>query len=494
MLSSYYMSQSLPSFHIITFGCQMNVNDSAWLARSLRARGFQETARPEDAGVIILNTCSVRDKPEQKVYSQLGRLRSIFDRNPEAFAAVGGCVAQQLGDSLPKRFPYVRLVFGADGAAMAPQAIERLVREPRLSLSLVDFSEEYAERDTLAGESRDGDVSGTAGQAFVSIMQGCDNFCAYCIVPYVRGRQKSRTAESILEECQSWVERGVREVTLLGQNVNSYGQDAAGAGQPTFAELLRQVAAIDGLERLRFTTSHPKDIAPEVVEAFGELETLCPALHLPLQSGSDSILKSMGRKYDRERYMRIVRRLREVRPGMQITTDLMVGFPGETEEDFLQTLGAMEEADFAQSFSFMYSDRPGVRAARMLDKIPEELKAERLARLQTLQHDLTTRTLANMVGSESLLLIEGVSKKQPESRHNAGTAARKEAASASAGPEFDGVTSACVRGRDPYGHVVNMRLPEECDPESIASGSLARARILMAKKHSLLGELVGEPW
>ncbi|TVM18796.1 tRNA (N6-isopentenyl adenosine(37)-C2)-methylthiotransferase MiaB [Oceanidesulfovibrio indonesiensis] len=496
---------SMPRFHIITFGCQMNVNDSAWLARSLRARGFEEAERVQDAGIVVINTCSVRDKPEQKVYSQLGRLRSLFDKNAEAFAVVGGCVAQQLGDSLSKRFPFVRLVFGADGAAMAPQAIERLVHEPALSLSLVDFSEEYTERDTLAEKSSDTDVSGTGGQAFVSIMQGCDNFCAYCIVPYVRGRQKSRSAASVIRECQSWVERGVREITLLGQNVNSYGQDEAGRGEPSFAQLLRRVAAIDGLERLRFTTSHPKDIAPEVVEAFGELEALCPSLHLPLQSGSDRVLAAMGRRYDRARYMDVVRRLREVREGMQITTDLMVGFPGETEEDFMQTLEAMEEAGFAQSFSFMYSDRPGVRAARMLDKIPEEVKSQRLAALQELQHGLTTRTLESLVGSETLLLVEGVSKKQPASRRNAQPTAAcateepgaQDVAQTRAGnavPEFDGVTSACVRGRDPYGNVVNMRLPEGRDPETIASGSLAKARILMAKKHSLLGELVGEPW
>lgn len=497
------MPSLLPRFHIITFGCQMNVNDSAWLARSLRARGFEEAERVQDAGIVVINTCSVRDKPEQKVYSQLGRLKSLFDKNPGAFAVVGGCVAQQLGDSLGKRFPFVRLVFGADGAAMAPQAIERLVNEPALSLSLVDFSEEYTERDTLADESSDKDISGAGGQAFVSIMQGCDNFCAYCIVPYVRGRQKSRSAKSIIQESESWVERGIREITLLGQNVNSYGQDAAGKGEPSFAQLLRQIAAIDGLERLRFTTSHPKDIAPEVIHSFGELEELCPSLHLPLQSGSDRVLAAMGRKYDRGRYMDVARQLRDVREGMQLTTDLMVGFPGETDDDFRQTLEAMEEADFAQSFSFMYSDRPGVRAARMLDKISEEVKSQRLATLQELQHQLSTRSLENMVGSETLLLVEGASKKQPTSGRNAqppgatekpGPRDTSRERSEKAVSEFDGVTSACVRGRDPYGNVVNMRLPEGRDPETIASGSLAKARILMAKKHSLLGELVGEPW
>ncbi len=454
-----------PHFHIITFGCQMNVSDSQWLARALQARGFVHTADPEGVTgglVVIINTCSVRDKPEQKVYSTLGRLQPLFDANPEAFAAVGGCVAQQLGEALMTRHPAVRVVFGADGAAMAPQAIARCMQDTALRMRLTDFTETYAERQLHLEEDTPAPPS-----AFVNIMQGCDNYCAYCIVPYVRGRQKSRPAEAILADCRAWVERGARELTLLGQNVNSYGHDAP--GQPAFATLLRMVAAIPGLQRLRFTTSHPKDIAPEVVEAFGELDVLCPQLHLPLQTGSDRMLAAMGRKYDMARYLDVAARLRRARPDIHITTDLMVGFPGETDADFEETLRAMEQVRFAQSFSFIYSDRPNTRAAAMPMKTPREVAGQRLQRLQALQETLTTDALARLVRRELTVLIEGASKK---------TDART-------GEET-------LRGRDPYGFVVNM--PRPATLPAPPPGSLATVRIDAAKKHSLTGELVGEPW
>jgi tRNA-2-methylthio-N6-dimethylallyladenosine synthase len=448
-------------FHLMTFGCQMNVNDSAWLSRALRGLGLEEVPAfgdPAEADVVIVNTCSVRDKPEQKVYSLLGRLRPIFEKNPRAFAAVGGCVAQQVGEAFWNRFPFVRLVFGSDGVAMAPQAVMRLLDEPGLRLSLLDFSEQYPERDAALHV---GDAAGNwRGQAFVNIMQGCDNFCAYCIVPFTRGRQKSRAAGAVLDECRGLVERGVREITLLGQNVNSYGLDAHGDGT-TFATLLRRVAALPGLARLRFTTSHPKDIAPEVVDAFGELENLCPHLHLPLQSGSDRMLRAMGRKYDTARYLDIVERLRAARPDMALGTDLIVGFPGETADDFAATLEIMERVRFAGSFSFMYSDRPGTRAERMQGKLPLEVKAERLARLQELQQRHTREDLAAMVGREQTVLLEG----ENTSRERA--------------PSW--------RGRDPYNHVVNVVQPAT-NGAAPAPGALVRVRIREAKKHSLMGE------
>ncbi|MES9995457.1 tRNA (N6-isopentenyl adenosine(37)-C2)-methylthiotransferase MiaB [Desulfovibrio aminophilus] len=446
-------------FHIITFGCQMNANDSDWLARALESRGWEQTDE-EAARVFILNTCSVREKPEQKVYSVLGRLERHLRRDPGVFAAVGGCVAQQVGAGFFERFPFVRLVVGTDAVALAPDALERLAAEPETRLALLDFLPNFHEREEP--EPRLG-VVGPA-QAFVNIMQGCDNFCAYCIVPYVRGRQKSRRPEAVLAECRSLVERGARELTLLGQNVNSFGLDSGGVGV-SFAELLRQVAAIPGLERLRFTTSHPKDLAPDVVRAFGELDNLCPSLHLPLQSGSDAVLRRMGRRYDRARYLDLVRRLRSARPDLALTTDLIVGFPGETEEDFAQTLEMMRQVGFESSFSFKYSDRPGVAATRMELKVAEDVASARLEHLQNLQNTLTKDCLENCVGSETVVLIEGPSRKQD------------------GGEPF-------WRGRDPAGRTVNVAHGGEAD----LSGKMIPVRLVEAKKHSLIGEKAGVPW
>ncbi len=456
------------TFHMVTFGCQMNVGDSEWLARALLARGWRR-ADEDEANFFIVNTCSVREKPEQKVYSELGRLWMAGRGRPGITAAVGGCVAQQIGRGFFERFPFVRLVFGSDGVAAAPDALDRLADDPRERLALLDFLTIYPERESAPFETS---FSGESpAQAFVNIMQGCDNFCAYCIVPYTRGRQKSRRPDDVLAECRARVEAGARELTLLGQNVNSYGLDASsrdfGVG---FAELLRRVAAIPGLARLRFTTSHPKDIDPEVIRAFGDLENLCPALHLPMQSGSDAILKRMGRKYDRERYLGIARDLRAARPDIALTTDLIVGFPGETEDDFAATLEMMERVRFESSFSFCYSDRPGVAAARMSPKVPEAESKARLARLQSLQNDITREALKSLEGREVVALLEARSRRQDD------------------GPVF-------WRGRDEAGRVVNVRLDgEEGRAADDAVGLFTRVRVREAKNHSLLGEKVGRPW
>ncbi|MGE4293129.1 MAG: tRNA (N6-isopentenyl adenosine(37)-C2)-methylthiotransferase MiaB [Desulfovibrio sp.] len=453
-------------FHIVTFGCQMNVNDSDWLARALLSRGWHEVAE-EQADLVVLNTCSVREKPEQKVHSALGRLGQSFRERPGAFAAVGGCVAQQLGEELLKRYPFVRLVFGSDGIAGAPNALERVAAEPGLQLALLDFLKAYPERED-AWEGNAGGHEGAPGprQSFVNIMQGCDNFCAYCIVPYTRGRQKSRLPEAVLHECREWVERGAREITLLGQNVNSFGQDAGGVGM-SFAELLHAVAAIPGVDRLRFTTSHPKDIAPEVIRAFGELENLCPHLHLPLQSGSDAVLKRMGRKYDTARYLGIVRELRAVRPDIALGTDLIVGFPGETDEDFEQTLEMMRTVRFESSFSFKYSDRPGVAAVNMMSKVDPQTASERLSRLQELQNEITSEALQCRVGTVSEVLFDGPSKLQSGE-------------------------AAFWRGRDSGGRVVNVPLGSHGGADF--AGMLMPVRIMEAKKHSLIGEKAGDAW
>ncbi len=453
-------------FYIVTFGCQMNVYDSRWLSRALTARGWTE-APEEEADVFIINTCSVRAKPERKVQSMIGRLSRHQKRNPRAFCAVGGCVAQHAGQDFLKRFPFVRLVFGTDQTDRAPEALERLAEDPRLRLALLDFRKGLVERpffapaDTLATD--------TPGQAFVTIMQGCDNFCAYCIVPYVRGRQKSRPAEAVVAECRALIDSGVREVTLLGQNVNSFGLDKWGDGT-SFADLLGRVARLPGLERVRFTTSHPKDLDDGVIRAFAELETLAPHLHLPLQAGSDTMLKAMGRGYDMARYMRLVRALRHARPDMILTTDLIVGFPGETEEDFRATCRAVEAVGFESSFSFIYSDRPGTRATRIRPKVADEVQVERLMGLQALQDGLTDRAYAALVGTEVVVLVEGPSRRQD-------------------------AEAVSWRGHDAHGRVVNF-VPCGVGPgtEDDLTGRMVRVRVREAKKHSLKGEGTGEPW
>ncbi len=442
------------NYYIFTFGCQMNVSDSLWLDRSLQSMGLKPCTREDEADIFLINTCSVREKPEQKIYSLLGRLYEYTRDRPHVFAGVGGCVAQQVGKGFLERFPFVRLVFGTDGLVMVPEAIKRLLKDRHLKTSLLDFQDHYPERNGYLPEK-------APVQAFVNIMQGCNNFCAYCIVPYTRGRQKSRSSAEILRECAGLVSRGCREITLLGQNVNSYGQDKEGREMP-FSELLRRVAGLPGLERLRFTTSHPKDIDKKVIQAFGELPVLCPHLHLPLQSGSDRMLSSMGRRYTRDDYLRIVEKLRSSCPDISLTTDLIVGFPGETNADFEDTMEMVERVGFDSSFSFKYSDRPGVRAASMHPKIEDEIKTERLARLQKLQSDLTRDRLAGRVGRQEPVLVEGRSKKQ--------------------GPS----DTVSWTGRDPGGRLVHVHLPVERD----CTGELLGVTIVRAHKHSLSGEVI----
>ncbi len=447
------------TFHVLTFGCQMNVNDSAWLSRELRRRGLVESP-PETAGVLIVNTCSVREKPERKVYQALARLRHASRHTPGAFCVVAGCVAVQLGEALFRRFPQVRLLTGGDGLPLVPDAVERLMREPDLRLDLTAFTESYAERDPAV-------EAGDVASAFVNIMQGCDNFCAYCIVPYVRGRQKSRRPEAVIEECRAWLAAGAREITLLGQNVNAYGLDG-GRRNPqigSFAELLRRTAALPGLERLRMMTPHPKDFGAEETALFGELPVLCPRLHLPLQAGSDRILARMGRRYDGRRYLELVEALRRSRPDLALSTDLIVGFPGETEADFQDTLRLMREAGFMASFSFCYSDRPGTAASRMPDKLPAEVKADRLQRLQALQDELAGTWLRGRVGVRTTVLLERPASRRPETANGS-----------------DDVR--WWQGRDPWGDTVLV----PTNAADVRPGLSVPVRIVRAGRHSLYAE------
>lgn len=450
------------TYHIMTFGCQMNVHDSQWLGRALTARGFME-APLEEAQVVVVNTCSVREKPEQKVMSALGRIRQVTGGSPDVLVGVAGCVAQQLGEAFFTKESQVRLVAGSDGISGAPAAIERLLEEPGLKLSLLDFTSHYAEREA-GPETAEGPSDPVA---YINIMQGCDNFCAYCIVPFTRGRQKSRSSTAILEECRAVLDKGAREISLLGQNVNAFGQDKSGDGT-SFAQLLRQIAALPGLERLRYVTPHPKDMGPEDIAAFAELPQLCPRLHLPLQAGSDAVLKSMRRRYDSKTFLQLVEALRAARPDIALSTDLIVGFPGETEDDFQATLDMMRACDFMSSFSFIYSDRPGARAALFPDKIPAEVAQDRLMRLQALQDELGARWLAGRLDgqAQSTLLLEGPSPKTSEGQE----------------PSW--------QGRDPYGVPVHVPLPAGIDH----TGRLVQVTVTEAKKHSLMAVRAGEPW
>ena len=440
-------------YHIQTFGCQMNVSDSDWLERSLDSLGFEKTSIEDEADLFIINTCSVREKPEQKVYSLLGRLHAFHEKKTSVFACVGGCVAQQAGKGFFERFPFVRLVFGPDGLAMVPGALQRLEKDQHLKISLLDFEDHYPER----GENWPDKMP---PQAFVNIMQGCDNFCSYCVVPYTRGRQKSRPSREVIKECRKLVSLGVKEITLLGQNVNSFGLDKQGR-EITFARLLREIDFLPGLKRLRFTTSHPKDMSVEVIKAFGELETLCPHLHLPLQSGSDKILKDMGRKYTRQRYLELVTALKRSRPDITLSTDLIVGFPGETDADFHETLDMMNMVGFDSSFSFKYSDRPGVRSNLMSPKVSEEVKSFRLDILQKLQEEWTLKKLTQRVGTTDQVLIEGPSKKQKPGAWS-------------------------WKGRDSGGRVVNIDFKTRED----FTGRIFQVMLTRSKKHSLEGEVI----
>ena len=433
------------SFHIITFGCQMNVHDSQWLARALEARGFCE-APLEEARVVVVNTCSVREKPEQKVMSTLGRIRQVTGNSPRVLVAVTGCVAQQLGEKLFSR--QVRLVAGSDGISGAPQAIERLLDEPALRLSLLDFTSHYVEREPGADTP-------SAPVGFVNIMQGCDNFCAYCIVPYTRGPRKSRSTKAVLDECRAWVERGAGDITLLGQNVNVFGKDKSGDGT-SFPELLRRVAEIPGLRRIRFVSAHPRDFSQETIDMFASLPQLCPRLHLPLQSGSDSMLRKMGRGYTMERYLSVVEGLRKARPDIALSTDLIVGFPSETEEEFEDTLKAVDSCGFMSSFSFCYSDRPGTRASAMPFKIPHEVQLERLERLQSLQNERAEAWLQSRVGLVTDVLLEAPSQRSAEGNNE-------------------------WQGRDVWGDMVNVSLPAGRG----RPGEFVDVKIDKALKHSL---------
>ncbi|ROR01559.1 tRNA (N6-isopentenyl adenosine(37)-C2)-methylthiotransferase MiaB [Desulfosoma caldarium] len=389
--------------YVHTFGCQMNTYDSLRVQRLLAQDGYALTTNATDADVIFINTCSVREKAEQKVFSLLGRLRRLKSRKPSLVIVVGGCVAQQLGSTLLERFPHVDVVVGTRALGSLPHIL-RSVRRGASRVAHVPDQDEEGWRE-LFGQT---EAWVTDVVAPVTVMQGCDNFCTYCIVPYVRGRERSRPSREILREVQLLVEKGAREVLLLGQNVNSYGK---GLEEKTrFSDLLRLLARETDVVRLRFTTSHPKDLTDDLIQCFVDLSPLCPHIHLPFQSGSDRILKRMHRGYSAEEYFRKVERLRAACPEISISADVMVGFPGETREDFERTLDLLRTVEFDSLFSFRYSDRPHTAARLFPDKVSEEEKAHRLTELQALQAAITLKKNLMEVGQVREVLVESTSK------------------------------------------------------------------------------------
>ncbi len=442
--------------YIRTFGCQMNEYDSARMADMLAehagAEGTEATDRPEEADIILFNTCSVREKAQEKVFHDLGRVRHLKQRNPALVIGVGGCVASQEGAAIIERAPYVDVVFGPQTLHRLPQLIEARRTSGRAQ---VDVSFPEIEKFDHLPPAR---VEGAA--AFVSIMEGCSKFCSFCIVPYTRGDEVSRPLADVLAEVAGLALQGVKEVTLLGQNVNAYRGATEEDGETVdLAFLIETLAEIPGIERLRYTTSHPREMTQRLIDVHGKVPKLATQLHLPVQSGSDRILAAMKRGYTALEYKSIIRRLRAARPDLSLTSDFIVGFPGETEADFAATMKLIEDVGFDGSYSFLYSPRPGTPAADLKDDTPADVKSARLQQLQALIDQQAAAISLSMVGSIQRVLIEGRARKNAEE----------------------------LAGRTDNNRVVNFPAPREAVR---LIGQFVDVRITEARSHSLRGELV----
>jgi tRNA-2-methylthio-N6-dimethylallyladenosine synthase len=444
-------AQETKRLFIQNFGCQMNDYDAARIREILRRSGYEPTADADEADVILLNTCSIRAKAEAKVVSATARFAALKQRRPEVVVAVAGCVAQQEGGRLLDRLPVVDLVFGPDNIARSADLIET-VRRGRRRLAVTEHVDPAAYA-FLTADPRPDEVAVTA---LVTIQKGCDNRCAYCVVPATRGPAVSRPLAEVVAEVERFVAAGAREVTLIGQNVNSY--HGAGGGPADFAVLLRAVAAVPGLVRVRFTTSHPRDFTREVAEAMRDLPQLTSWLHLPVQAGSTRVLAAMRRGYGREEYLAKIDLVRALVPDVALTTDVIVGFPGETDAEYRETLTLLEAVEFDSLYSFAYSARPGTPALALGDDVSAAVKSARLHELQALQAGITARRLARVVGRTVEVLVEG------ESRRGA---------------------QAC--GRTSGNHVVNFPAPAGADPGTLR-GRLVPVCITFAGAHTLTGE------
>ena len=429
------------SFHIITFGCQMNEHDSERIAGILEEQGYAQASSPDQASLVILNTCSIRQKAEQKFYSELGRLRELKQAKPGLAIAVAGCIAQQEGAGILARAPHVEMVFGPSDIANLPSVLGR-------GRAVATGGDPDYHRKNIHASRADG------VKAWVSIMYGCDNFCSYCVVPYLRGRERSRPAGDIVKEVRGLADRGYREVTLLGQNVNSYGKGNDDGAD--FPELLNRVNGVAGIDRIRFVTSHPKDLSDALIAAIRDLPKVCEAVHLPMQSGSDRILAAMNRRYTAAEYLDRIRRLRDAVPEIAVTTDIIAGFPGETGEDFDRTMDALRTAGFDGIFAFKYSQRPNTAALKLPDHLPEEVKERRLSEALALQKEVSDRKNHEQVGRVHEVLVDGRSKR-------GGTLA----------------------GRTRGNRVVNFTGPDDL------LGRTVFVRIVSANANSLSGELCG---
>ncbi|MCE4061739.1 MULTISPECIES: tRNA (N6-isopentenyl adenosine(37)-C2)-methylthiotransferase MiaB [Pandoraea] len=439
--------------YIKTFGCQMNEYDSDKMADVLgAAEGLEKTDTPEDADVILFNTCSVREKAQEKVFSDLGRMRALKEIKPDLVIGVGGCVASQEGAAIVQRAPYVDVVFGPQTLHRLPQMLEARRSTGR---SQVDISFPEIEKfDHLPPAKVEG------ATAFVSIMEGCSKYCSYCVVPYTRGDEVSRPFEDVLTEIAGLAEQGVREITLLGQNVNAYRGLMADGEIADFALLIEYVAEVPGIERIRYTTSHPKEFTQRLIDTYAKVPKLVSHLHLPVQHGADRVLSAMKRGYTVLEYKSIIRRLRQVRPEMSMSSDFIVGFPGETEEDFDKLMAMIHEIGYDTSFSFIYSPRPGTPAANLQDDTPREVKLRRLQHLQAVIEENAARISQSMVGSRQRILVEGVSRKDPNE----------------------------LQGRTENNRVVNFPAPEA--QRAALIGQMTDVVITFAYPHSLRGELV----
>lgn len=441
-------SNNQKHYFIETWGCQMNEEDSEKLSGMLHGMGYIKTDIREDADIIVFNTCCVRENAELKVYGNLGALKNLKKSKPDLIIAVCGCMMQQKGiaENIKKRYPFVSLIFGTHNIHRFPELINNAMQSENTVMDIEEYNGEIVEGIPIARESNI--------KALVTIMYGCNNFCTYCIVPYVRGRERSRKPQDILDEVKKLAEDGYKEITLLGQNVNSYGR---GLDEDiNFARLLYMLNEVEGIERIRFMTSHPKDLSDEVIQAVKDCNRVCKHIHLPLQSGSTRLLRKMNRNYTKEKYLDVIDKIKSQIPGIAITTDIIVGFPGETEEDFEETMDVVRRVEFDSAFTFLFSPRQGTPAAKMEDQIDESTKHDRFNRLVDLLNKIGFEKNMKYVGSTVDVLVEGPSKND-ESK---------------------------LMGRTDTGKLVNFTYNRD------VTGQIAKVRITEAQTWSLGGELI----
>ena len=432
---------------IKTYGCQMNVYDSERMAEAMGSKGYTEVSSPEEADMILLNTCHIREKAAEKVYSELGRLKTLKTDKPDLKIGVAGCVAQAEGEEIMRRQPAVDLVVGPQSYHRLPE-MEEKIQTGRKALD-TDFPEED-KFDHLKSRPK----AKRGPTAFLTVQEGCDKFCAFCVVPYTRGAEVSRPASRIVTEARDLVERGVREITLLGQNVNAYHGAADDGSDTSLAQLIWQLDKIDGLERIRFTTSHPNDMTDDLIEAHGTCDKLMPYLHLPVQSGSNRILKAMNRKHTAEEYLQVIERIRAARPDIMLSGDFIVGFPGETDQDFEDTMSLIRATNYGSAFSFKYSTRPGTPAAEK-PQIDDGVASERLQRLQTLISEQQRAGQDSMVGRKVKVLFEKRGRREGQ-----------------------------LIGKSEYLHATHAFAPDHL------LGEVAEVLITVSESNSLTGELV----